>query len=124
MQAALLSIPSGAVAMIAIGGASYTSFRWSNRSAVIVSLLIPGMIGAGLMAFLPGHAKIGRLMGTYLTNTIPACELATGSLIGWLLTVFPSDADSILLGRCQLCRSHEESHSKCSASHVSDKSRS
>lgn len=67
-----MSIPSGGIAIVAIGGASYLSFKFNNRSAIIVSLLIPGIIGSSLMAFLPEHDKIGRLFGTYLTNTIPS----------------------------------------------------
>ncbi|KAL7904995.1 major facilitator superfamily domain-containing protein [Trichoderma velutinum] len=80
-QAALISIPSGVVAIIAIWGASYTSFKFNNRSVVIILLLVPGILGGGLMAFLPSHDKIGRLIGTYLTNTIPS---STPIIYSWV----------------------------------------
>lgn len=72
MQSALLSIPSGVIAIIAIGGASITAWKLNNRSVAIILLLLSGILGSGLMAFLPNSDKIGRLLGNYMTNTIPA----------------------------------------------------
>jgi hypothetical protein len=69
-------MPSGAIAIVAIGGASYTAYRFNNRSLIIISLLIPGIVGAALMTFLPVHNKTGRLIGTYMCNTIPSGMLA------------------------------------------------
>ncbi|KAL7928218.1 major facilitator superfamily domain-containing protein [Trichoderma chlorosporum] len=80
-QAELVSIPSGVIAIIAIWGASYTSFKFNNRSVVIVSLLVPVIIGGSLMAFLPSRDKVGRLIGTYHTNTIPS---STPIIYSWL----------------------------------------
>ncbi|KIX95093.1 uncharacterized protein Z520_09009 [Fonsecaea multimorphosa CBS 102226] len=80
-QSALLSIPSGAIAIISIGGASLTAWKLNNRSVGIVLLLLPGILGSGLMAFLPTHDKIGRLLGNYLTNTIPA---STPLIYSWV----------------------------------------
>ncbi|KAL7796320.1 major facilitator superfamily domain-containing protein [Trichoderma afarasin] len=71
-QAALISIPSGVIGIIAIWGAAYTSFKFNNRSVVIILLVAAGILGGGLMAFLPSQEKVGRLIGTYLTNTIPS----------------------------------------------------
>ncbi|KEF57192.1 uncharacterized protein A1O9_07382 [Exophiala aquamarina CBS 119918] len=80
-EAALLNIPSGVIGIIAMLSACYISYRYSNRSFVIVSLLVPGIIGASLMAFLPISSKIGRLFGTYLTNTIPS---STPLIYSWV----------------------------------------
>ena len=39
---------------------------------MVVALLTPGLIGGCLMAFLPAHAKAGKLIGNYMTNCIGA----------------------------------------------------
>ncbi|KAK5054739.1 hypothetical protein LTR84_001631 [Exophiala bonariae] len=80
-EAALLTIPSGVIAIIAILSACFISFRYNTRGLVIVSLLVPGIIGATLMAFLPTSSKLGRLFGTYLTNTIPS---STPLIYSWV----------------------------------------
>ncbi|KAK1091565.1 hypothetical protein LTR48_006049, partial [Friedmanniomyces endolithicus] len=67
---ALLQIPSGAVSIIAILSATYLAGRYNQRGVQIVLLLIPGMLGGALMAFLPAHNKVGKLVGIYLTNAI------------------------------------------------------
>ncbi|KAH8891611.1 MFS general substrate transporter [Thozetella sp. PMI_491] len=84
-QAALLNIPSGVVAIVAITSASYTAFRFRNRSLIILSLLIPGIIGAALMTFLPNGSGVGRLMGVYLINTIPS---TTPIIYSWVAANF------------------------------------
>jgi hypothetical protein len=71
-QAALLSIPSGVIAIICISGASYTSSKFNIRFVNIVALLLPGIIGGALMAFLPDQSRAGKLIGNYLTNTVGA----------------------------------------------------
>lgn len=40
------------------------------RGIQIVCLLIPGILGGALMAFLPAENKAGKLIGNYLTNCI------------------------------------------------------
>lgn len=40
------------------------------RGIQVICLLIPGIIGGALMAFLPEDQKVGKLIGNYLTNTI------------------------------------------------------
>lgn len=42
------------------------------RGIQIIALLLPGILGGGLMAFLPEDQKIGKLIGNYLTNVIGA----------------------------------------------------
>lgn len=71
-QTALLSIPSGAVSIVSILLATNVAGRFNQRALNIVCLLIPGVIGAALIAFLPAHDKAGKLIGNYMTNTIGA----------------------------------------------------
>jgi hypothetical protein len=66
-QSALLNIPSGAIQMVAVVGASWFAGRYNNRAWGIVALLAPGVLGGGLMAFLPASNKAGKLAGIYLT---------------------------------------------------------
>ncbi|KAK5122915.1 hypothetical protein LTR85_003480 [Meristemomyces frigidus] len=67
---ALLQIPSGGVAIVAILIATYLAGRYNQRGIQIVALLIPGILGGALMAFLPAGDKAGKLIGNYLTNAI------------------------------------------------------
>lgn len=69
---ALLSIPSGGVSIVAILCSTYLAGRYNQRGIQIVSLLIPGILGGALMAFLPADDKAGKLIGNYLTQTIGA----------------------------------------------------
>jgi MFS family permease len=69
---ALLQIPSGVVSVIAISIATYLAGRYSQRGLNLITLLIPGIIGGCLMAFLPKTNKAGLLIGNYLTNCIGA----------------------------------------------------
>lgn len=67
---ALLQLPSGAISVISILIATYLAGRFNQRGMNVVTLLIPGMLGGCLMAFLPNEAKTGKLIGNYLTNCI------------------------------------------------------
>lgn len=67
---ALLQIPSGGVAIVAILVATYLAGRYNQRGVQIVCLLLPGILGGALMAFLPADDKVGKLIGNYLTNAI------------------------------------------------------
>ncbi|EXJ64983.1 hypothetical protein A1O7_01322 [Cladophialophora yegresii CBS 114405] len=67
-QSALLNIPSGAISMIAVLSASWYAGKFNNRGYGIVALLLPGVLGGGLMAFLPKSDKAGKLAGIYLTQ--------------------------------------------------------
>ncbi|KNG52085.1 allantoin permease [Stemphylium lycopersici] len=69
---ALLQLPSGVVSIISILTATYLAGRFNQRGLNVVTLLIPGMLGGCLMAFLPGESKAGKLIGNYLTNCIGA----------------------------------------------------
>lgn len=68
---ALLSIPSGAVGIVSILISTQLAGRFNQRGLqVVVLLLIGGVLGGSLMAFLPTNNRAGKLMGNYLTNAI------------------------------------------------------
>jgi predicted MFS family arabinose efflux permease len=67
---ALLQLPSGAVSIVSILIATYLAGRFNKRGLNVVTLLVPGMLGGCLMAFLPTGSKSGKLIGNYLTNCI------------------------------------------------------
>ncbi|KAF2095380.1 allantoin permease [Rhizodiscina lignyota] len=69
---ALLQIPSGGVSVVSILTATYLAGRFSQRGINVVNLLIPGIIGGCLMAFLSADNKAGKLIGNYLTQCIGA----------------------------------------------------
>ncbi|GAB7322088.1 hypothetical protein MBLNU13_g03122t1 [Cladosporium sp. NU13] len=71
-RTALLQLPSGAVSIVSVLVATYSAGRWSQRGLNIVFQLLPGILGACLLAFLPNNDsyKVGLLIGNYLTNTI------------------------------------------------------
>ncbi|KAK8198629.1 hypothetical protein M8818_006496 [Zalaria obscura] len=71
-QTALLQIPSGGVSICSILIATYLAGRFNQRGLNVVTLLIPGILGAALMAFLPADNEAGKLIGNYLTNAIGA----------------------------------------------------
>lgn len=71
-QTALLNIPSGAVSVVSIVGATWCAGRYGARAWNIVILLLLGCLGGCLMAFLPQGMETGKLIGDYLTNCIGA----------------------------------------------------
>ncbi|KAJ9656357.1 hypothetical protein H2198_005040 [Neophaeococcomyces mojaviensis] len=71
-ETALLSIPAGAVSIVSILAATNVAGRYNQRGLNVICLLIPGVIGAALMAFLPASNKAGKLIGNYMTNCIGA----------------------------------------------------
>ena len=71
-ETALLSIPSGCISIVSILTATYLAGRFSQRGINVINLLIPGILGGCLMAFLPADNKPGKLIGNYLTNCIGA----------------------------------------------------
>lgn len=69
---ALLQLPSGGVSIVSILIATYLAGRYDQRGLNVIVLLIPGILGGCLMAFLPADNKAGKLIGNYLTNCIGA----------------------------------------------------
>lgn len=71
-ETALLQIPAGVCSVVSILIATYLAGRFDQRGLNVITLLIPGILGGALMAFLPGDNKAGKLIGNYLTNCIGA----------------------------------------------------
>ncbi|KAK5133554.1 hypothetical protein LTR08_007593 [Meristemomyces frigidus] len=67
-QAALLNIPSGFIQGFAVMLASWAAGRGNARGFAIVALLLPGVLGGALMAFLPDRSNYtaGKIVGIYL----------------------------------------------------------
>ncbi|KAM7191968.1 allantoate permease [Naviculisporaceae sp. PSN 640] len=70
--ATLLNMPCGAVNIIFTVLTGYGIRKQSNRWAFIIACIIPGMVGGGLMSFLPVSNKAGILTGIYLVNSVVA----------------------------------------------------
>lgn len=81
-QAALLNIPSGAVSIIATCAATYAVLKRTPRWISIIVILVPALIGAGLMSFLEQSNQGGKLAGIYLINTIVAPMALIYSWVG------------------------------------------
>ncbi|KAI4868449.1 allantoate permease [Hypoxylon rubiginosum] len=72
-ETALLSIPSGVVACIAVISGGLCSSRFNVRGPIIcIILLIGGILGGSLLAFSNPSNKGALLTGNYLTNVIGA----------------------------------------------------
>ncbi|KAH8666921.1 allantoate permease [Xylariales sp. PMI_506] len=71
-QAALMNTPGGAVSIffiLLVGfGARYTQHRW----IWIIASIIPGIIGGGLMSFMPTSNRAACLAGLWLVNSVTA----------------------------------------------------
>ncbi|CAK1363488.1 unnamed protein product [Cercospora beticola] len=79
---ALLQIPSGVISMIAIIISTQLAGRYNQRGLQIIALvLVGGVLGGALMAFLPENHKAGTLIGNYLTNVIGASLPSMYSLV-------------------------------------------
>lgn len=74
---ALLSLPSGAFGCIAVLSASLLAGKYDQRGWNIVSLMVPSILGACLMSFLPDENRVGKLIGVYMIN----CTLAVLTLL-------------------------------------------
>lgn len=73
-ESALLSIPSGVIAVVCILSATYLAGRYRVRGWIIIAYcLVGGVLGGSLLAFAPVDNKGARLTGNYLTNVIGAC---------------------------------------------------
>ncbi|KAI6279110.1 hypothetical protein MCOR27_004521 [Pyricularia oryzae] len=70
-QAALLSIPSGAVACFATITGTWFAGRFNLRGPFILATLGMGFLGSNLMAFLPEDGYVvGKMIGNYSANFI------------------------------------------------------
>ena len=71
-QSALLNMPSGIVSIASTLLCTFAILRGFPRWLSIVLLLIPVIIGAGLMSFIAKDNQSGKLAGIYLINFIVA----------------------------------------------------
>jgi MFS family permease len=69
-QAALLNMPSGLVTIFALLTSTYAVRKGYQRWFSIIIMVIPTLIGACLMSFLPKTNKAGLLTGIYLVNFV------------------------------------------------------
>lgn len=81
---ALLQLPSGAVSIISVLIATWLASRFEQRGLNVIALLLPGILGGCLLAFLPNteQYKVGLLIGNYLTNCIGATIPLVYSWVG------------------------------------------
>ncbi|GAM83515.1 hypothetical protein ANO11243_015030 [Dothideomycetidae sp. 11243] len=71
-SAALLNSISGVVSIFSALATGFGVRRTGNRWLWIIAALIPSIMGAGLMSFMPRTHKSGILAGIYLVNTCTA----------------------------------------------------
>lgn len=71
-QAALLNMPSGVVSIVSSCLSTYFIMKGVTRYLAICVLLIPAIIVAALMSYLPKSNKAGLLIGIYMINCITA----------------------------------------------------
>ncbi|RJE19347.1 Allantoate [Aspergillus sclerotialis] len=70
---ALLQIPSGVIHVISVLLATWSAGRFNARAInVIAWSAIGGLLGGGLLAFLPDENSAGKLVGNYLTQVVGA----------------------------------------------------
>ncbi|KAL2833276.1 major facilitator superfamily domain-containing protein [Aspergillus cavernicola] len=68
----IIQMPSGAVSIVATFVATYVVGAVGNRSYMIAILMLPSILGAGLLLGLDRSQKLGNLFGVYLLNSCPA----------------------------------------------------
>ncbi|PYH46052.1 putative MFS transporter [Aspergillus saccharolyticus JOP 1030-1] len=71
-ESALLNMPCGAVSILATIGSAMAIVKGVPRWVAINLLLLPTLLGACLMSFLPASNQPGCLVGIYLVNTTVA----------------------------------------------------
>ncbi|KAE8450991.1 hypothetical protein EG329_005431 [Mollisiaceae sp. DMI_Dod_QoI] len=74
-QSALLSIPSGIIAIITCLSSSWIAGRTNQRLLTLMCFFPFGITGASLMAFLPPSQKAAKMVGNYFTNMVPTTPL-------------------------------------------------
>lgn len=70
---ALLQIPGGFIAVLSVISGTQIAARYNCRGAMqIVWTALGGILGGGLIAFLPTSNRAGRLVGNYFTHVTGA----------------------------------------------------
>ncbi|EOD49509.1 putative allantoate permease protein [Neofusicoccum parvum UCRNP2] len=81
-HAALLNTPSGLVSIAATLLTTHAIIRGAQRTTTIALILVPTLLGAALMSFLPAGSRGGLLTGIYLVNCTVAPLALTYALVG------------------------------------------
>jgi MFS family permease len=81
-QAALLNMPSGIVSIFATIVSTAAIIKGFPRWISIILILIPTILGAGLMSFIPKNNQAGNLAGIYLVNAIVATLALINTWVG------------------------------------------
>jgi sugar phosphate permease len=72
-ETALIQIPGGFIAVCSVILGTQIAARYNCRGVMqIVWTALGGILGGGLIAFLPKHDKAGRLVGNYFTHVTGA----------------------------------------------------
>lgn len=82
---------------------------------VIILLLAAGILGRGLMAFLPSQEKVDRLIDTYLTNTIPSSMFSSVEGCKFTLTYSPGTPIIYSWVAANIAGHTKKNHSQCNA---------
>lgn len=69
-KAALLNMPSGVITILALLSSTWVVRKGYQRWVAIIMAVIPTLLGACLMSFLPKTNKAGLLAGIYLVNFV------------------------------------------------------
>ncbi|KAH6611808.1 major facilitator superfamily domain-containing protein [Boeremia exigua] len=69
-QTALIQIPGGLITVVSTLIGTYVAGRYNCRGAMLATwAALGGIVGGGMIAFIPASNQAGRLAGNYLTNT-------------------------------------------------------
>ncbi|KAF2621378.1 MFS general substrate transporter [Macroventuria anomochaeta] len=68
-ETALIQIPGGLITVVSTLLGTYIAGRYNCRGLMLVTwAALGGIVGGGMIAFLPDSSQAGRLAGNYLTN--------------------------------------------------------
>jgi MFS family permease len=68
-ETALIQIPGGLITVVSTLLGSYVAGRYNCRGLMLATwAALGGIVGGGMIAFLPASSQAGRLAGNYLTN--------------------------------------------------------
>ncbi|KAL4948698.1 allantoate permease [Aspergillus filifer] len=81
-ESALLNMPSGVVSILSTLACTFAIQKGYARWLMIDILLIPTLVGACLMSFLPDDNQAGLLVGIYMVNTTVAPTILIYSWTG------------------------------------------
>lgn len=97
-ETALLQIPGGFIAVISVISGTQIAARYNRRGLMqIVWTAMGGILGGGLIAFLPSSNRAGRMVGNYFTHvtgaflplsySFAACNFSVSNFLSLLYSV-------------------------------------